>query len=90
MGDKEVCQWFEVCPLKRFYEQRKLNPVRDKTPEASDDCLWQPISNGVNKKWIENYCWGDYSKCARYKMEDEGMYHPDNMMPDGTTDEKLK
>ena len=61
------CRWFEVCPLKRFYEQRKLN-----------------------KKWIEDYCWGDYSECARYKMESEGTYHPDNMLPDGTIDENLK
>ena len=67
MNHKEVCQWFEVCPLKRFYEQRNLS-----------------------KKWIEDYCWGNYEKCARYKMEDKGIYHPDNMMPDGTIDENLK
>ena len=22
---KEICKWFEVCPLKRFYEQGKLD-----------------------------------------------------------------
>lgn len=67
MDHKKTCQWFEICPLKRFYEHRKLN-----------------------KKWIENYCWGDYSKCARYKMEEEGTYHSDNMMPDGTIDKNLE
>ncbi|MCK4463659.1 MAG: uracil-DNA glycosylase [Candidatus Omnitrophica bacterium] len=67
MNHKETCKWFNVCPLKRFYEQGKLD-----------------------RKWIENYCQGDYSKCVRYKMEEEGSYHPDNMMPDGTIDERLK
>jgi hypothetical protein len=67
MGYKTICQWFEVCPLKRLYEQGKLN-----------------------KSWIDNYCRGDYKKCVRRKMEDEGMFHSDNMLPDGTIDRSLK
>ncbi len=67
MKDKKICQWFEVCPLKKFYQQKK-----------------------INKQWIEDYCWGDYSKCVRKKMEEDNLYHPDNMMPDGTFDENLK
>ncbi|MCK4532796.1 uracil-DNA glycosylase [bacterium] len=67
MNDKKICRWFEVCPLKNFYQQKK-----------------------INKQWIENYCWGDYSKCIRKKMEEDNVYHPDNMMPDGTLDENLK
>ncbi|NQU18713.1 uracil-DNA glycosylase [bacterium] len=63
---RKVCVWFDVCPLKRSYEQGKLD-----------------------RKWIENYCWADYSKCVRKKMEEQGIYHPDNMMPDGTIDERL-
>ncbi len=63
---KQVCQWFEVCPLKRFYEQGKLD-----------------------KKWVEDYCWRDHSGCVRYDMENEGIYHPDNMLPDGTIDKSL-
>lgn len=66
-NDKKVCKWFNVCPLKIFYEQGKLN-----------------------KKWIESYCWGDYLKCVRRKMEDNGIYHPDNMLPDGRIDENLR
>jgi hypothetical protein len=27
---------------------------------------------------------------VRRKIEEEGQYHPDNMLPDGTIDEKLK
>jgi hydrogenase nickel insertion protein HypA len=41
------------------------------------------------KKWIEDYCWGDNSKCVRKRMEEQGRYHPDNMLPDGTIDRKL-
>ncbi len=67
MKSKSICVWFQVCPLKRCYEQGKLD-----------------------KKWIENYCLGNYLKCIRKKMEEKGAYHPDNMLPDGTIDENLK
>ena len=66
MVRERICNWFQVCPLKRFYEQGR-----------------------IDKKWIENYCKGDYSLCVRRKLEDEGVYHPDNMMPDGKIDERL-
>ena len=55
-----ICKWFEVCPLKRFYEEGKLE-----------------------KKWIENYCKGNYKSCLRYKMEEEGKLYSDNMLPKG-------
>ena len=67
MNLKEVCKWYDFCPLKRFYEEGRLD-----------------------KKWIEDYCKGDHPKCVRYKMEEKGIYHADNMMPDGTIDETLK
>jgi hypothetical protein len=67
MNSKDICRWYDMCPLKRFYEGKALD-----------------------KQWVENYCWGDYSNCVRYKMEENGVYHPDNMLPDGTIDEKLK
>jgi hypothetical protein len=44
----------------------------------------------LDKKWIENYCHGDYKSCVRYQMEETGRYHPDNMLPDGTIDKRLK
>ena len=34
---------------------RKINPVRGRTPEASDGCLRQPASNGVNKRFKTIY-----------------------------------
>ena len=67
MDYKKICKWFDLCPLKKFYEEGKLD-----------------------KKWIENYCWGDYSECVRKKLEENGAYHPDNMLPDGTIDRSLK
>ena len=67
MRHKEICKWYDVCPLKLFYEEDRLD-----------------------KRWVEDYCLGDYSKCVRYKMEEEGLSHADNMMPDGTIDKTLK
>ena len=66
MENKDICKWYEVCPLKRSYQEKKLD-----------------------EKWIKDYCWSNYSKCIRKKMEEEGIYHPGNMMPDGTINLKL-
>ena len=67
MKDKHICKWYMWCPVKYFYEQRKLD-----------------------KKWVEKYCWRDNLKCVRRKMEEKGISHPDNMLPDGTIDETLR
>ncbi len=61
------CYWYSVCPMKRFYEQDKLE-----------------------KHWILHYCKGDYSKCIRKKLEEEGKFHPDNMLPNGEIRADLK
>jgi uracil-DNA glycosylase family 4 len=61
------CKWFVMCPMKRFYEEGRLE-----------------------KKWIELYCKGDWGNCIRYKMEEQGHYHPDWMLPDGALDENLR
>jgi len=67
MKSKNICRWYYICPMKRYFEEGKLN-----------------------KKWIDEYCWGNYQQCIRRKMEEEGKYHPDNMLPDGTINKKLK
>lgn len=41
-------------------------------------------------RWVEEYCKGDYRSCVRYKMEEEGRAHPDNMLPNGKLRESLK
>ncbi len=62
----ETCKWYHVCPIRRFYEDGK-----------------------IEKKWIEEYCKGDYKKCVRYQMEEKGEPHPDNMLPNGEIREDL-
>jgi MinD superfamily P-loop ATPase len=48
--DKKVCQQCGKCIVAcRF---GAISPVRDKTPEASDGCLWQPVSNGVSQDFV--------------------------------------
>ena len=60
------CKWFQVCPIKRYVEEGKLD-----------------------KKWIEEYCLGDYASCVRYRLEEKGIPHPDNMLPSGEIAEWL-
>ena len=60
------CKWYNLCPVKRFFERGKLD-----------------------RKWVELYCKGDWSSCKRFKMEENGEYHPDNMLPDGSIDKNL-
>ncbi|MCD4818563.1 MAG: uracil-DNA glycosylase [Candidatus Cloacimonetes bacterium] len=43
----------------------------------------------LDKKWVENYCHGNWKKCIRYQKEENGIFHPDNMLPDGTVDKNL-
>jgi len=44
----------------------------------------------LDKKWVEKYCFGSWEKCIRYQKEENGIYHPDKMLPDGTIDENLR
>ncbi|MHA1805519.1 MAG: uracil-DNA glycosylase [Promethearchaeota archaeon] len=64
---KKSCKWYEVCPIKYFVEQGKLD-----------------------RKWIEEYCLIGNKECKRYQMEESGIYHPDNMLPNGEIKEDLK
>jgi len=43
----------------------------------------------LNARWIEEYCHGNWKACVRYRMEERGEFHPDDMLPDGTIDENL-
>ena len=43
----------------------------------------------IDERWIELYCKGDWQSCKRYQMEEQGISHPDNMLPDGTIDQDL-
>ncbi|MGQ4915259.1 MAG: uracil-DNA glycosylase [Candidatus Asgardarchaeia archaeon] len=54
-------------------------------------CKWFPVcpirkfveEGKLDRKWIEEYCKGNFKKCVRYQMEEKGIPHPDNMLPDG-------
>jgi len=64
----------------------------------NDICKWYPVcpmiwffKNGkLDEKWVNDYCFGDRTKCVRYEMEEDGKYHPDNMLPDEKIDERLQ
>ncbi len=60
------CKWYDLCPMKYFYEQGK-----------------------IDKSWIEQYCFGDYTHCVRKRLEERHIPHPDNMMPDGSINKDL-
>ena len=51
---------------------------------------WFYEKDMLDIKWIELYCRGDWESCVRYQMEERDEYHPDNMLPDGSIDEKLR
>lgn len=60
-------------------------------------CKWYPVcpmkyyyeQGKLDKKWIDQYCLGEWFRCVRYQMEEKGEYHPDWMLPDGSLDERL-
>ena len=66
--------------------------------QKQDVCIWYnacPLKRfyeegKLPRKWLEGYCWGDNSKCVRKKLEEQGRYHPDNMLPDGSIDKELR
>ncbi|RLD11783.1 MAG: uracil-DNA glycosylase [Chlamydiae bacterium] len=63
-----------------------------------NECKWYSVcpmkyytEKGVlNKKWTENYCHAGWENCIRYRMEENGEFHPDWMLPDGSIDETLR
>jgi len=38
----------------------------------------------LDPEWVENYCLVGNKNCVRYQMEESGIDHPDNMLPNGT------
>ena len=45
----------------------------------------------IDLSWAEQYCKPNdgWKECRRYKLEEQGIYHPDNMLPNGLVDETL-
>jgi len=58
----------------------------------SRPCRWYPLcpmrrffeQGRLGQSWIEAYCHGDWESCVRYRMEESGRPHSDEMLPDGT------
>lgn len=44
----------------------------------------------LERKWIEEYCLVSNKACVRYEMEERGIPHPDNLLPNGEIREDLK
>ncbi len=63
-------------------------------------CKWYQVcpvkrytdSGKLSREWVNEYCLKKkgFKKCIRCEKEENGEYHPDNMLPDGSIDEKLK
>jgi DNA polymerase len=43
----------------------------------------------LSSEWAERYCMRDWQTCRRYQLEEQGIAHPDSLMPDGSIDERL-
>jgi hypothetical protein len=45
----------------------------------------------LDQRWANLYCKSDnrWKECKRYQLEEQGIYHPDNMLPDGQIDDLL-
>jgi len=37
----------------------------------------------LEDKWVKEYCLKNFKDCIRYKMEERGEEHPDNLLPNG-------
>ncbi len=46
----------------------------------------------LDSHWVLDYCLKEngFKNCIRYKKEETGEYHPDNMLPDGTIEVDLR
>jgi hypothetical protein len=62
------------------------------------ECKWYKVcpmafyfeNNKLDRKWVDDYCYGDWKSCRRYYNEENGIPHPDNMLPNGEIDESLQ
>jgi len=61
-------------------------------------CKWFPVcpikvyyeQGKLDRKWIDEYCMGDWERCARYEMEERQEPHPDYMLPNGDMRKELE
>lgn len=87
-----------ACLLYNPSYREKAQELYSKLKVLSVRCRWYPIcpmrkfyqKGLLDRFWIEVYCKGDWSSCIRFQKEEQGVYHPDWMLPDGSLDQELK
>ncbi len=60
-------------------------------------CKWYPVcpikyfvdQGKLDPKWVEEYCLVENKNCVRYQMEENGEFHPENMLPNGDIQQDL-
>ena len=60
-------------------------------------CKWYPVcpikyfvdQGKLDPKWVEEYCLVENKNCVRYQMEENGEFHPENMLPNGDIKQDL-
>jgi len=80
-----------------FAVKRNSLGQHDLPRRTRDMCKWYPVcpmkvfyERGVlDAYWIEQFCFGNHERCVRYRMEETGRPHPDNMLPDGSIEQEL-
>ena len=63
-----------------------------------NECRWFSVcpmkyyweQDKLDSVWIKNYCKSKWKECVRFYNEENGIFHPDNMLPNGEIDEHLK
>ncbi|MGM0760108.1 MAG: uracil-DNA glycosylase [Thermodesulfobacteriota bacterium] len=78
--------------------QKQATQQYAKLNVLSAPCKWHSIcpmcrfykQGNLDRSWIELYCTGDWSRCVRFQKEEQGIPHPDWMLPDGTLDSSLR
>ena len=98
-GKLVYCNGQKIYPLRHpsavlYNPSVKQTMMRDfkKISVFKKECKWYPLcpmkryfeKGRLDKRWIELYCKGDWEQCVRYNMEEDGQFHPDNMLPDGS------
>ncbi len=61
-------------------------------------CKWYTVcpikhytdSGLISKNWVEDYCMKNWINCIRYQYEENQLSHPDNMLPNGEIDERIR
>jgi len=74
-----------------------MNAVKNEEEMQQKECKWYVVcpikqfteQGKLDKKWTKIYCHNNWGSCIRYQKEEAGIFHPDNMLPDGSVNKKL-